>query len=167
MKSQTLGDMLGSDLEEKFLDFEMSEVQNLLAYLQQEDPFDIMHAELLQQKALQAADILSLYLGKMVKTVSYLEGKVNSTKNRASLNYQAEEGKTTAEMKKWAGDCSPEVEELLTKLSVAKGSKIILEKKYDILIKSHHHFKDIAAGLRRTMSGYNPIAGDKTPEGYE
>jgi hypothetical protein len=68
-------------------------------------------------------------------------------------------------MKKWAGESSLEVEEVQIKLAKAKASKIVLEKKYDILIRSHHHYKDIAQGLRRTVLGYNSTT--KIPEGYE
>jgi hypothetical protein len=162
-----LSDFLGENLEEEFGDFDLTEIQNVLKQLQSVDPIDLAHAEFLQQQALRGADILTEYLGKIVKTVGYLETKVNSTKNRVSLEYQATEGRTTAEMKKWAGEASPEVEEIQIKLAKAKGSKSILEKKYDILIKSHHHYKEIASGMRRTILGYSQGTTDKTPEGYE
>ena len=101
----------------------------------------------------------------MVKTVGYLESKVNSVKNKAALNYQDPNGnKTTSDMKKWFSESSPEVEEVQIKLAKAKASKSVLDKKYDILIRSHHHYKDIAAGLRKTILGYSV---SKIPEGYE
>lgn len=162
-----LADFLGESLEEEFGDFDLTEIQSVLQHLQNVDAIDLAHAESLQQQALRGADILSEYLGKIVKTVGFLETKVNSTKNRVSLEYQAAEGRTTSEMKKWAGESSPEVEEIQIKLAKAKGSKAILEKKYDILIKSHHHYKEIAVGLRRTILGYSQGAPDKTPAGYE
>lgn len=166
-----LGDFLGTELEENFIDFDLTEIQEVLIRLQETDAIDLAHAELLQQTALRGADVLTGYLAKIVKTVGYLEAKVNSTKNRVSLAYTATEGRTTAEMKKWAGESSPEVEEIQIKLAKAKASKIVLEKKYDILIKSHHHYKDIAMGLRRTVLGYGGTSSintvEKTPEGWE
>lgn len=164
----SLGDLLGDQLEEDFITFDMTEIQEVLMKLQETDAIDLAHAELLQQQSLRGADILIEYLGKIVKTVGYLEAKVNRTKNAVSLAYTAPEGRTTAEMKKWAGESSPEVEEVQIKLAKAKGSKIVLERKYEILVKSHHHFKDIAAGMRRTILGYSSGGStDKTPEGYE
>lgn len=171
MSSQVkLADFLGNELEENFMDFDLTEIQQVLEGLQNVDAIDLSHAELLQQQALRGADIITEYLGKIVKTVGYLETKVNSAKNKASLKYQAPDGaKTTADMKKWAGESSPEVEEIQIKLAKAKGSKVVLEKKYDILIKSHHHWKDIANGLKKTILGYgaNTNLTDKIPEGYE
>jgi hypothetical protein len=103
----------------------------------------------MQQKALRGADIISEYLGILIKMNSHYESKLNSAKNKASLEYTASEGRTTAEMKKWAGECSPDIEQWQEKLAKAKAGKVVLEKKFDILIKSHHHFKDIANGMRR------------------
>lgn len=163
-----LGDLLGSELEEEFSNFDLTEIQFLLATLAESDPIDLMHAERLQQLALRGADILTEYLGKIVKTVSYLEGKINSVKNKVSLEYKAPDGsKTTTDMKIWAAGCAPEVDEINLKLSKAKASKVVLEKKYDILIRSHHHYKDIASGLRKTILGYNIPATNNIPEGYE
>lgn len=163
-----LGDFIGYDLEEEFSGFDLTEIQQVLMSLQNEEAIDLSHAELLQQRSLRGADIITEYLGKVIKTIGYLEAKINSTKNKVSLDYLAPEGtRTTAEMKKWAGESSPEVELVQIKLAKAKGSKVVLEKKYDILIKSHHHFKDIAAGLRRTILGYSSGASDKVPDGYE
>jgi hypothetical protein len=162
-----LGDLLGNQLEEDFAEFDLTEIQQVLSKLQIEEAIDLVHAEMLQQQSLRGADILTEYLGKIVKTVGYLETKVNSTKNKVSLEYSAPDGsKTTADMKKWAGESSPDVEAVQIKLAKAKGSKIVLEKKYDILIRAHHHYKDIAAGLRRTILGYNPKS-EKTAEGWE
>lgn len=164
-----VSDLVGITGQDEFSDFDLTEVQGVLSNLQSIDAIDLSHAELLSQQSLRCADILSEYLAKMVKTVSYLEGKINSTKNKISLEYLAPEGaRTTVEMKKWAGESSPIVEGLQEKLASAKGTKSLLEKKYDIVIKSHHHYKDIAAGLRRTILGYKPGATEVTaPEGYE
>jgi len=165
--SVRLGDLLGNQLEEDFTEFDLTEIQQVLSKLQIEEAIDLVHAEMLQQQSLRGADILTEYLGKIVKTVGYLETKVNSTKNRVSLEYSAPDGsRTTADMKKWAGESSTEVEAVQIKLAKAKGSKVVLEKKYDILIRAHHHYKDIAAGLRRTILGYN-LKPEKTAEGWE
>ncbi len=163
-----LGDLLGEDLEEEFVNFDFTEIQEVLANLNEIDAIDIAHAERLQQLSLRGADILTEYLGKVVKTVGFLETKVNSVRNKVSLDYKAPDGsKTTTDMKIWAGNASTEVEAVQIRLAKAKASKVVLEKKYDILIKSHHHWKDIASGLRRTILGYSPVAADKVPEGYE
>lgn len=163
-----LGDLLGLELEDKFLDFDLTEINIVLSRLQETDAIDLAHAELLQQQALRGADVLTEYLGKIVKTVGYLEAEVNSTKNKISLEYKDPDGsKTTADMKKWAAESSPEVKEVQIRLAQAKGSKVYLEKKYDILIKSHHHYKDIATGIRRSIVGYSSSTTEKVPEGYE
>jgi hypothetical protein len=158
-------DILGKDLECKFRDFDITEIQKVLSKLASTEVIDIAHAEMLQIKALHGADLLSEYLGKIVKTVSYLETKLSSAKNKAALEYKSEEGKTTADMKKYAAEANPLVEELGVKLAEAKGTKVFLEKKYDLLIKSHHYYKEIASGLRQTILGrVNP----KTiPDGWD
>ena len=164
----SLGDLLGTELEEEFVKFDFSEIQEVLCSLAETEAHDLVHAELLQQQALRGADIITEYLGKVVKTVGYLETKVNSTKNKVSLEYTAPDGaKTTADMKKWAGEASKDVEDVQIKLAKAKASKVVLEKKYDILIKSHHHYKDIAAGLRRTILGYSSGTHEEVAEGYK
>lgn len=164
-----LGDLLGNELEADFQSFDLSEIQDVLSNLRDIEAIDLAHAEVLQQQALRGADVLTEYLAKITKTVGYLETKVASTKNKVSLEYQAPEGKTTLDMKKWAADVSPEVEAVQIKLAAAKGSKLYLDRKYELLIKSHHHFKDIAAGLRRTILGYSQVTtvDEKVPEGYE
>lgn len=163
-----LGDFLGTELEEDFMQFDLTEIQQVLEKLHNIDAIDLSHAELLQQQALRGADIVAEYLGKIVKTVGYLETKVNSVKNRASLDYKAPDGaKTTTDMKIWAGNSSAEVEAVSISLAKAKASKMVLEKKYDILIKSHHHYKDIATGLRRTVLGYGSATAEKTASGWE
>jgi hypothetical protein len=163
----SLGDFLGKELEEEFMTFDLTEIQEVLSKLSIEDPIDLAHAELLQQQALRGADILTEYLGKIVKTVGYLETKVNSVRNKASLDYKAPDGsRTTTDMKIWFGASCPDVEDIQIKLAKAKASKIVLEKKYDLLIRSHHHYKDIAQGLRRTILGYSP-SPPKVQEGWE
>lgn len=162
-----LGDFLGNELEEDFASFDLTEIQQVLVNLQSTDAIDLAHAELLQQQSLRGADILTEYLGKIVKTVGYLEAKVNRTKNAAALNYQEPNGnRTTSDMKKWFSESSPEVEEVQILLAKAKASKMVLERKYDILIKSHHHYKDIAQGLRKTILGFSGSL-EKVAEGYE
>jgi hypothetical protein len=52
-----------------------------------------------------------------------------------------------------AGESSDELLALETSLAKAKGAKALLEKKYEIIIKSHHYYKDIANGLRMTVQG--------------
>ena len=163
-----LGDFVGTQLEENFLDFDLTEIQEVLLALREESAIDLSHAEMLQQKSLRGADILSEYLGKIVKTIGYLEAKINSTKNKVALEYVSLDGsRITMEMRRFAGEASPEVEELLIKLAKAKGSKSVLEKKYDIIIKCHHYHKDIAAGMRKSVLGYNIPNNEKVPQGWE
>jgi hypothetical protein len=163
-----LGDLLGPNSIEDFRNFDLTEVQAVLSELQDVDAIDLAHAEHLQQQALRGADILSEHLAKMVKTVSYLEAKVNSTKNKVSLEYVAPDGaRTTVDMKKWAAECSPDVIAAQEKLADAKGGKAALERKFDIIVKAHHHYKDIAAGLRRTILGYSSGTGAAPAPGYD
>jgi hypothetical protein len=162
-----LGDLLGSNLVEDFRNFDLTEIQEVLEQLRETDAIDLAHAELLQQKALRCADIMAEYLAKMVKTISYLESQVNSIKNRVSLEYVAPDGaRTTVDMKKWAAESSPDVEQAYIKLGDAKGGKMALDRKYEILIKAHHHFKDIAGGMRKTILGYSSGTSNAA-EGYE
>lgn len=148
----SLGDLIGSGMEDSFLDFDFTEIQEILENLKDINPIDLAHTELLQQQALRGADICSEYIGKIIKTTSYLESKLNVEKNRASLNYQDPKGgKVTADARKYAGEISEEVEDLAIKIARAKGSKTLLERKYEILIKSHHHWKDISSGYRRNL----------------
>jgi hypothetical protein len=163
-----LGDLIGSNPEEDFRNFDLTEVQQVLNQLQQVDAIDLAHAEFLQQQALRGADILVEFMAKVVKTVGYLEARVNSTKNKVSLEYVAPDGaRTTADMKRWAADTSPEVENVQNRLAEAKGAKVALERKFDIIVKAHHHYKDIATGLRKTILGYSSDINEKAPEGYE
>ena len=166
-----LGELMGTALEDDFLDFDLTEIQNVLEKLRDTDAIDLAHAELLQQQSLRGADVITGYLGKIVKTVGYLEAKLNAVKNKAALDYQAPEGaRTTIDMRKWWSEQAPEVMEAQISLARAKGSKSFLEKKYDLLIKSHHHYKDIASGLRKSILGYSlgsALTNEKIPEGYE
>jgi hypothetical protein len=152
----TLGELLGESLEDDFAHFDMTQIQGVLSTLNNTDAIDLAHAEMLQQQSLRGADIVSEFLGKLIKTVSFLETKLNSAKNRVALNYKAPDGqRTTADMKKQAGESSPEVEDLSYRLAKAKGSKSVLEKKYDILIRSHHHYKDLSSGMKKSITGFN------------
>jgi hypothetical protein len=160
----TLGSILGTNYEEDFAEFDLTEIQGVLATLANTASIDLAHAELLQQQALRGADLASEFLGKLVKTTSYLEGRVNATKNKASLEYAPAFGKSTADLRKQAGEASPEVEELSNRLAKAKGARVMLEKKLDILIKTHHHYKEIAMGMRKGIVSHT----QNTPvEGYE
>lgn len=164
----TLGDIIGDTLEDEFLKFDLTEIQEVLVCLAETDAIDLAHAEQLQQQSLRGADLIAEHLAKVIKTTSYLESKVSSIKNKVSLEFKPLDGsKPTADMRKWAGESSAEVEEWNIKLAKAKGSKSVLEKKYDILIKSHHHFKDIAMGMKKTILGYSSGDKPKTATGWE
>jgi hypothetical protein len=150
----SLGSLVGTNLVEEFESFDMTEAQDVLKALAHTEAIDQAHAELLQMQSLYAAERLIEHIAKLVKTTSYLESKISSVKNKAALDYKAPDGgKTTADQKKYAGESHPEVEALSIQLAKTKGAKVLLERKYEILIKSHHQFKDISAGLRKSIVG--------------
>jgi hypothetical protein len=151
----TLGQLIGNSMTDEFEAFDISEIQNILKYLGSETAIDIGHAEVLQQKTLYAADLITDYLAKLVKMVSFLESKISSVKNKTSLEYKSPDGKTTGEMRKFAGEASADVEELSMQLAKAKGAKMALEKKFDILIKMHHFYKDISSNQRKGIAVSN------------
>jgi hypothetical protein len=148
----TVADIIGTSDEDQFMEFNLTEVQALVSNLQSLGVDDVTQAENLQQQALRCADILAEYIGKLIKTVAFLEAKANSKKNSVALRYEVSGGvKTSIELKKMAGEADPEVEDLQLKIAKAKGAKAVIEKKYDIVIKAHHHYKDMAAGMRKTI----------------
>jgi hypothetical protein len=151
--SYTIADLIGRDADESFVDFDLSEVKSLLGNLATSDVPDVSHAENLQREALRCADIISDYLGKITKSISYLENKHNSEKNRIALNYKPEDGsRVSIELRKMAGEADTSLHDLSLKISRAKGAKSALDKKYDIVIKTHHYYKDIAAGYRKVIN---------------
>jgi hypothetical protein len=148
----TLGDVVGLDLVEEFASWDFSEIQKVLQVLQLEQAIDLAHAELLQQKSLRGADLAAEYLAKIVKSVSYLESKLNVVKNKASLEYSPKDvSKVTADMRKQYGESSPETELWAEKLARARGAKSVLEKKFDLLIKSHYYYKELAMGFKKSI----------------
>jgi hypothetical protein len=151
----TLGQAVGESFDDNFSEFDLTEIQHVLSVLASENAIDIAHAEMLQQKTLYGADILIGYIAKLVKTVSFLETKVNSVKNKVALEFKSADGKTTADMKKQAGESSADVEKLNILLAKAKGSKTFLERKYEILIKAHHYYKDVGIGMRKGIVSSN------------
>lgn len=149
----TVSDLIGGNVEEAFLNFDLTEIKELLSNLQNTDTPDLSHVELLQKQSLRCADLLANYLGKLTKTISLLDSKMTSKKNKVSLEYKAPEGsRTSIELRKMAGESSDDVQELASTLAKAKGAKSALDKKYDIVVKLHHYYKDIAAGYRKTIN---------------
>jgi hypothetical protein len=156
----TLGDILGNQMEEAFSSFDLTEIQAVLSTLQSTSAIDIAHAEKLQQQTLWACDILSEMIGKIIKTVSYLEGRLNTAKNKAALEYAPTTGKATADLRRQAGESDPIVSDLGDRLARAKGAKELLTRKYDIIIKSHHFYKDLTAGMKKGIVAYSaPVTG--------
>ena len=167
----TLGDFLGHDAEEDFLDFDLTDIQEILSNLKNTDAIDLAHSEYLQQQCLRGCDILIEYMGKLTKMYGLYETKISSAKNKASLEYQSPDGKkASTDQRIWAGTIAPEVEELQLKLSKIKAGKVVIEKKYDLLIKAHHHYKSISEGYKKSILGYSAptFLDDKeeVPEGY-
>ena len=146
-----LKQLVGEGFTDNFEEFDLTAVQQVLASLATEQAIDIAHSERLQQKTLFAADLLTEYLAKLIKTVSYLESKMNSVKNKIALEYKAPDGKTTMDLKKQAGESSEEVEKIALQLAKAKGAKNLVERKYEILLKAHHHFKDLSSNQKKTF----------------
>jgi len=148
-----LSSLIGSNFEENFLDFDLTEIQTVLADLKNENPIDLAHAESMQQKTLRGADVCAEFLGKLQKTTSYLETKINTLKNKIAMEYEPKDStvKVTMDMRKFAAESHPDVEDLQVRLAKAKGSKLVLEKKYELLIKQHHFLKEISMGLRKTF----------------
>lgn len=165
MSKITLGQILGNDNVEAFKDFDLTEVQNVLKNLAVEDPFDIAHAEWLQQRALYGADLLIDMSAKMVKSVGYLESRLNSVKNKCALDYKGEDGvRVTAEMRKAASESAPAVSEISELLAQAKGAKFAVEKKLDLILKSHYHFKDLASNMKQGIISGAPKAAMHSEE---
>lgn len=136
---------------DEFKQFDLTEVKSILSSLSNTQPFDLAHTELLQQQALRGADLISDYLGKIANMLGVAEAKCNTLKNKKALDYKATDGKTTATAKLQAAESDTEVENALIQIAGLKASKIFLEKKYDVLIKTHHFYKDIAAGYKKAI----------------
>jgi hypothetical protein len=153
MSQITLGQLMGSQNIEPFEEFDLTEVQKVLKSLRDNEAFDIAHAEFLQHRSLYAAEILIDMIAKLIKTSGFIESRVNTVKNRAALEYKCEDDKVrvTAEMRKQAGESHPEVEQLGLLLAKTKGARSALEKKYDVLIKMHYYFKELAQGQKQSV----------------
>ncbi len=144
---------MGTQNIEPWEEFDLTEVQQVLKSLRDNEAFDIAHAEFLQHRALYAAEILIDMIAKMIKTSGFIEARINTVKNKVALEYKCDDDKirVTAEMRKQAGESHPEVEELGLLLARTKGARSALEKKYDVLIKMHYYFKELAQGQRQSV----------------
>lgn len=162
-KQVLLNDLIGEDLEEDFKNFDLTEIQEVLSCLASENTVDIAHCEMLMQKSLRGADILSEYLGKMIKTVNYLEVRLNSVKNKAALNFKSDDGsKPSIQLRVMASEADLEVSELAMKLGRAQAGQAVLSKKFDLIVKSHYHYKEVLVGLRKTILGYGGAPNNQT-----
>ena len=159
--NNTLGELLGTALEDDFSSFDLTEINAVLSNLRNTNAIDIAHAEQLTMLALRGSDIAAEYIGKLIKTVSYLEGKVSSTKNKAALEYKPESGKATADIRRNAGEAHPDVLELSDRLARAKGAKAILEHKINILIKAHHYYKELVGNMRSGITSQSTYRSPK------
>ncbi len=168
MAKVTLGDLIGKKDIEDFQDFDLSEVQNVLNHLAKEDPFDIAHCQWLQQRALYGADLLIDMNAKMIKTIGFIEARLNSVKNKCALDYKPEDDKIriTAEMRKAASESDPKVEDLNLQLAKAKGAKQALEKKLDLVLKSHYHFKSLCDDMKQGIISGVPKAVNHSEEAF-
>jgi hypothetical protein len=158
-------DVIGESVDEAFLDYDYTRIQETLNEISNNDTPDIAHAQYLQHKCLVAADILAEYSGKIIKHLSYLENKLTSIRNKYALEYRDPiTNKATGEMRAFAVKSCPDADEYEENLARAKGVKALLDKKFDILIKAHHLYKDVANQLIRTIPGENnvPNTDEKT-----
>lgn len=164
-----LGDLLGNNDIEKFEDFDLTEVQNVLKSLSNEDPFDIAHCMWLQGRALCGAELLIDMSAKMIKTIGFLETKINSLKNKCALEYKGPgDGiRITAELRKNAGECDPKVEELSLLLAKSKGAKQAIDKKLDLILKTHYHYKELAANQQQGIISGAPKAAMTSKEDFK
>lgn len=152
MSEFVLSNILGTNQEEDFENFDLKEIQEILLELRNTEPFDLAHGELMQQRALRGADVCSEFIGKLQKTISYLETKASSAKNRAALDYKGKENeKVTMDMRKFVAESDSAVEDYLLKLAKAKGAKALLDKKYELLLKQHHFVKEICIGFKKSF----------------
>lgn len=166
----TLGQLIGDKEVEEFESFDLTEVQKVLKTLGNEQGFDLAHSEYLLQKSLYGADLLVDMLTKLVKTTSFLENRINVAKNRAALEYKPVDGKATADMRRNAGECSEEVERLGMQLAKARAAKISVEKKYELLLKTHYFHKELwmtqkGSIIAGTAKGVNGIMQEKIQNG--
>jgi hypothetical protein len=69
----TLGEFIGEGMEDDFLDFDLSEIQEILNNLKNTNAIDLAHSEYLQQRCLNGADVLIEYLGKLTKMAGFYE----------------------------------------------------------------------------------------------
>jgi hypothetical protein len=139
--------------DEIFLDFDLTEIQELVKQLQNETVHDVAAADNLQRQALVCADLLAEYIAKLIKIISHLDVKESRIRNKVSLEFnKGEDGKAASmALRKLAGDASEEAEEVGYIIAKAKGTKALLEKKYDVIIKAHHFYKEISQSFRKNM----------------
>jgi hypothetical protein len=162
METTTINDIIGTcSLEEEFLHFDVSDVQFILDELNQTNIIDVAHAQYLQQKSLFAANRLCEHLSRLVKITTYLESNISKIRNKAALDYRPDNNaKVTSDLRVYASKSCSEADALESLLAKAKGAKVLLEKKYDLLLKSHYYFKEIS-------SAFKGISQDRTNYGEQ
>jgi hypothetical protein len=152
----TIRDIIGDNVEEDFLNFDVSFIQETLNEVSNSATPDLAHAEYLCHKCIVAANQLAEYLGRLVKYSSFLENKISSIRNKYALDYKpVDGGKTTADMRNLALKSCADADIYEETLAKLKGTRTSMEKKFDILIKDHHLYKDIASRLNRIIPSEN------------
>ena len=145
----TVRDIVGDcDLEEEFDTISLDEVNVVLDELNSCSIHDVAHAEYLQQKALACANYLANHLSRIVKIASFLESQISTQRNKTAAYYTRDDVKVTNDLRIFAAKACPEAAMLENKLSRVKGIKLLLEKKYDLLLKCHYYFKEIASSFK-------------------
>ena len=159
-------DLLNTEIDLE--NFDLTEVQEIISEMREMEVIDLAHADLKQQMCLFLADKLNDHCAVLTKQISKLESNLSVEKNKASLDYKAEEGKTTTDMKVWAGNCAPKVIEIQNSLASLKGVLFLLSKKSDLVLKSFYYFKALSDSYRRTTAlGFNPVIADSNDNWVE
>lgn len=141
-----------NDPETIFLEFDLTDIQDIVKELQNETVADLAAADNLQRRALVGADICSEHIAKLVKIITYLDVKESKIRNKTALEFKTDDGKSASvQLRKFAADASEEAEQVAYVIAKAKGTKTLLEKKYEVLIKAHHFYKEQAQTLRKTI----------------
>ncbi len=158
-------DIIGDKMEEDFLEFDYTYIQETLNEVSNSATPNLAMAEYLQFKCLSAADVLIEYSGKLIKYSTYLDNKITSMRNRHAMEFYAANPKAAADIRAMSLKSCPDADELENTSAQLKGTRAIIEKKFDLLIKAHHHYKEVASRLNRMIPSENGRPGSE--KGYE
>lgn len=154
----TLKDIVVKDDMDAYLSFDMTEIDVILSSLKNTTACDIATSEFLQQQSLRCADIIAELLSQIVYVYSNLESELSFVKNKTSFDFKpSDDKKNTADMRKYAGESHSNIPQLTQKISAAKAARDLCQRKYELLIKAHHHYKEISTSMRKTIISNNTV----------